>query len=71
MRAGEIPLASRVMTICDIWDALTASDRPYKKAVPREKALRILEDEGRSGLLDTWLVSAFVGGKLWLPTGHP
>ena len=70
VRADEIPLASRVMTICDIYDALTASDRPYKKAVPREKALRILEDEGRSGLLDAWLVSAFVGGKLWLPAGH-
>ena len=44
------------MTVCDIYDALTAADRPYKKAVPREKALRILEDEGRAGLLDPWLV---------------
>ena len=58
------------MTVCDIYDALTAADRPYKRAVPREKALRILEDEARSGLLDRWLVEAFVSEKIWVPMGH-
>src|SRR5262249_4523979 len=32
--AAEIPVEARIMTIADIFDALTASDRPYKKAVP-------------------------------------
>src|SRR5437667_12680480 len=32
--APEIPVQTRMMTISDIYDALTASDRPYKKAVP-------------------------------------
>jgi len=70
LRAEQIPVPSRIMTVCDIYDALTAADRPYKRAVPREKALRILEDEGRAGLLDPWLVTVFVGEKLWAPMGH-
>lgn len=71
LKADQIPVPARIMAICDIYDALTASDRPYKRAVPREKALRILEDEGRAGLLDPWLVTVFVGEKIWVPAGHP
>jgi hypothetical protein len=71
LRADKIPVPSRIMTVCDIYDALTAADRPYKRAVPREKALRILEDEGRAGLLDSWLVAVFVNEKIWVPMGHP
>lgn len=56
----QIPLASRVMTVCDIYDALTAMDRPYKKAMPVERALAILEDEARQGLLDGDLVQIFI-----------
>jgi len=70
LRADRIPVPSRIMTVCDIYDALTAADRPYKKAVPREKALRILEDEGREGLLDPWLVRVFIDEMLWVPVGH-
>ena len=40
------------MTVCDIFDALTASDRPYKKAMPVEKALQILRWEAGDGMLD-------------------
>jgi HD-GYP domain-containing protein (c-di-GMP phosphodiesterase class II) len=71
LRADRIPVPARIMTVCDIYDALTAADRPYKRAVPREKALRILEDEGRAGLLDPWLVTVFVSEKIWVPAGHP
>ncbi len=46
LRAEEIPLQSKMMSISDIFDALTASDRPYKRAVPVEKALEILGFEG-------------------------
>jgi HD-GYP domain-containing protein (c-di-GMP phosphodiesterase class II) len=71
LRADRIPVPARIMTVCDIYDALTAADRPYKRAVPREKALRILEDEGRAGFLDPWLVAVFVSEKIWVPAGHP
>ena len=43
MHGDEIPLPTKMMTICDIFDALTASDRPYKRAVPVDRALAILE----------------------------
>jgi HD-GYP domain-containing protein (c-di-GMP phosphodiesterase class II) len=56
----QIPLASRVMTVCDIYDALTAMDRPYKKAMSIERALMILEDEATQGLLDKDMVNIFI-----------
>ncbi len=58
--APEIPVQSRMMTISDIYDALTASDRPYKKALPAEKALSIIEDEVKLGQLDPHLFEVFV-----------
>jgi len=61
----QIPLASRVMTVCDIYDALTAMDRPYKRAMPLETALAILDDEARQGLLDPDIVHAFVESRAW------
>ncbi len=62
---GEIPIQSRMMTISDIFDALTASDRPYKSAVPVPKALDILGFERKSGALDSDLLELFVALKPW------
>jgi HD-GYP domain-containing protein (c-di-GMP phosphodiesterase class II) len=55
-----------MMTISDIYDALTAWDRPYKKAVPVEKALDILRDEeaGR-GKIDKDLLDVFIEAKVY------
>jgi HD-GYP domain-containing protein (c-di-GMP phosphodiesterase class II) len=64
----QIPLASRVMAVCDIYDALTAMDRPYKKAMPVERALAILEDEANQGLLDTDMVSVFIESRIYQRT---
>jgi len=55
-----IPVQTRMMTISDIYDALTASDRPYKRAVPREKAYDILRDEAKRGEVDTDLLAVFI-----------
>ncbi|HEX6177538.1 MAG TPA: HD domain-containing phosphohydrolase, partial [Thermoanaerobaculia bacterium] len=38
LNAADIPIQSRMMTVSDIYDALTASDRPYKRAVPTDRA---------------------------------
>lgn len=65
LRAEEIPIQSKMMTIADIFDALTASDRPYKKAVPVEKALGILNEEVRAGCLDALLFEMFVARKVF------
>jgi HD-GYP domain-containing protein (c-di-GMP phosphodiesterase class II) len=68
LTSDSIPIASRLLTVCDIYDALTASDRPYKKAVPQERALRILQDESKEGKLDPWLVGTFISERIWLST---
>lgn len=43
LKGDEIPLAARIFAVADVWDALT-SDRPYRKAWPRQKALRYIKD---------------------------
>jgi HD-GYP domain-containing protein (c-di-GMP phosphodiesterase class II) len=64
--AGDaIPVPARMMTISDIYDALTASDRPYKRAVPAEKALDILSGEVKAGKCDAELFRIFVEAKIW------
>jgi len=68
LTAAEIPLPSRLMTVADIFDALTASDRPYKKAIPMDRALDILSAEVKDGLLDEDLVRLFVEGKVYEKT---
>jgi HD-GYP domain-containing protein (c-di-GMP phosphodiesterase class II) len=62
--AHEIPVQSRMMTISDIYDALTASDRPYKKAVPHVKALDILKMEADGGMIDADLFRVFVEAEV-------
>ena len=58
--AEEIPIQTRMMTIADIFDALTASDRPYKRALPAERAISILQMEAKDGLIDADLVNVLV-----------
>jgi len=65
IKGDEIPLQSRIMTIADIFDALTAADRPYKKAVPLELALDILHAERRAGALDAALLDLFVEARVF------
>jgi HD-GYP domain-containing protein (c-di-GMP phosphodiesterase class II) len=67
LRADEIPLQSKMMSISDIFDALTASDRPYKRAVPLEKALDILGFEVKDGHLDADLLRIFIEARVWEP----
>ncbi|MEM1436422.1 MAG: HD domain-containing phosphohydrolase [Pseudomonadota bacterium] len=61
----EIPLASRVMTVCDIYDALTAMDRPYKRAISEERALSILKEEAAANLIDGDLVQIFIDSGVY------
>ena len=64
-RAADIPVQTRMMTISDIFDALTARDRPYKPAVPVERALDILGQEWRAGALDGDLLQLFIAVRPW------
>jgi HD-GYP domain-containing protein (c-di-GMP phosphodiesterase class II) len=67
-RGDQIPLQSRMMTIADIYDALTATDRPYKKAVRVEEALDTLRDEQRAGALDGALLDLFIEARVFEQT---
>jgi HD-GYP domain-containing protein (c-di-GMP phosphodiesterase class II) len=65
MKSEEIPFQAKMMTISDILDALTARDRPYKRAVPVDRALNIIGDEVKSQLLDPNLFHVFVEAKIF------
>lgn len=65
LKAEDIPVQTRMMTISDIYDALTASDRPYKRAVPGEKALDIIASEVKSQQVDPELFQLFVDAKIY------
>ena len=68
--AEDIPIQARMMTISDIYDALTASDRPYKKALPVQRALDILGYEVKDGMLDADLYQVFLDTKVYEKIGE-
>jgi hypothetical protein len=65
LNVAEIPVQARMMTIADIYDALTAADRPYKKAQPIERALDILGYEVEDGHIDRELVDLFIKRRVY------
>ena len=71
LKGSEIPIQSKIMSVSDIFDALTAADRPYKKAVPLEKAIDILHMEERHGHIDAELVRIFIDARVWQTLAQP
>ncbi len=65
LKGDQIPIETRMLTIADIFDALTASDRPYKAAVPVPKALDILGFEVKAGRCDPQLFKIFVDSQVF------
>ena len=65
LQAREIPVQSKCMAITDVFDALTAQDRPYKAAVPLERSLDILGMEVKDGHLDGDLLNLFIQAKVF------
>jgi HD-GYP domain-containing protein (c-di-GMP phosphodiesterase class II) len=61
--ADEIPVQSKIMAIADIYDALTAGDRPYRSGVPTETALHVIEKEVKLGKLDEQMFRVFVDSE--------
>jgi len=60
IQASEIAIQTRIMTVADIFDALTASDRPYRKALSAQRATEILDMEAKAGMLDRDVVALVV-----------
>ena len=61
----DIEKEVRLLSILDIFDALTARDRPYKPPMPTEKALAVLADMVRFGELDGEVLELFRNSKAW------
>ena len=58
LKGEKIPLSARLFAIVDVWDALR-SDRPYRKAIPREQVIDYLS-ENANVLFDPKLVEVFL-----------
>jgi len=65
LKAPQIPRQSRMMTIADIYDALVAWDRPYKRAVSEERARAILSEEAQGGKVDQELLRVFIEAEIY------
>jgi putative two-component system response regulator len=58
LKGDRVPLGARILQVTDIFDALT-TDRPYRKALPREKALMIMHEEVGRGWWDAAVLKEF------------
>ncbi len=65
--AAQLDLATRIMAIADIFEALTAADRPYKHPMPLSKALEILDQMEKEGHIDKDIVQLFREKRLFAP----
>src|ERR1043165_8478081 len=59
LRNGEVPLLAQIVSIVDIFDALT-TERPYRAARPSDEAFQVLTEEAEKGWRDRALVDAFI-----------
>ena len=69
LNAAQLPREVRLLTILDIYDALTAEDRPYKPPIPPEKAFAILESMRDEGKLDGDILALFKESGAWRKPG--
>lgn len=65
LKADQLPIQSRILALADFFEALTASDRPYKKQMPLEKAYEIVQSEVGRGRLDGDLFSLLKDKKVY------
>lgn len=68
LTADDIPKETRLLTILDIFDALTARDRPYKAPMPLDKALNVLQSMVKDGQLDGHILALFTQSRAWEET---
>ncbi len=65
LTSEEIPVQTRMITLADMFDALTANDRPYKPAMNAEGALAVLRADADAGLLDRDLVDVMTESQVY------
>ncbi|MBW4583029.1 MAG: GAF domain-containing protein [Tildeniella nuda ZEHNDER 1965/U140] len=70
LKQADIPIQSQMMAIADIYDALTAGDRPYKRSLSLPMALKILKQEAAQSKLNGDLVELFEQRQVFAVLGH-
>ncbi|MFP4446131.1 MAG: HD-GYP domain-containing protein, partial [Desulfosudaceae bacterium] len=65
LKADEIPLQTRIIAIADVFEALTAQDRPYKKPMKISQALKILGFMKKDGHIDEHIFDLFINNELY------
>jgi HD-GYP domain-containing protein (c-di-GMP phosphodiesterase class II) len=70
LKAAEIPIQSQMMAIADIYDALTANDRPYKPKFSIDRSLSILRQEAESHKINADLLDLFEQQQVYRVVGH-
>ncbi|MEG4021506.1 HD domain-containing phosphohydrolase [Microcoleus sp. S13C4] len=70
LNKSEIPIQAQLMTIADIYDALTAGDRPYKRALRTEAAMKILWQEAAHNKINADLLELFDHRQVFSVLGH-
>jgi len=66
LKGENFPIPARIMAIADVFEALTSSDRPYKKAMPLSESIRILSSMVDEGHIDPKLFEVFIKNKVYL-----
>lgn len=70
LKQADIPIQSQIMAIADIYDALTAGDRPYKTGLSMARALKLLKQEATHNKLNSDLVELFEQRQVFAVLGH-
>lgn len=66
IRAGEMSIPARMMAVADVFEALTAGDRPYKSAKKLSEAMQIIAQMKKQHHLDPEIVDFFITSKVYL-----
>ncbi|MDJ1177557.1 GAF domain-containing protein [Roseofilum sp. BLCC_M91] len=66
----DIPMQTQMMTVADIYDALTAADRPYKRRLPIDIVMKILHEEADNGKINPDLLLLFEQRQVFTALGH-
>lgn len=66
LKKDEMPITARMLAIADIFEALTAADRPYKKAKTLTQALAIMEKMSNNQHIDSELYALFISSGVYL-----
>ncbi|GFZ97060.1 HD domain-containing phosphohydrolase [Okeania sp. KiyG1] len=70
LKQKDIPIQAQIMVIADIYDALTAGDRPYKQGLPVEAALRIMRHEAARNKINSNFLELFEQREVFSILGH-